>query len=96
MLLLNDIANHAFLIACEAHKGQFRADKKTPYIEHPKEVARIFLKNYYDGGYRMLSFDDEGNGVAVAYLHDAVEDGGITFSELEKHMPPPLLMRLSS
>ena len=31
---------HAFMIASLAHEGQFRRDGKTPYIEHPRDVAR--------------------------------------------------------
>ena len=88
------IADHAFLIAKNAHAGQFRADGITPYFEHPKAVARIFLEAYQSGGYRMLASEDEYLGQAVAFLHDAVEDGGTTFEELEKSMPPKVMEAL--
>lgn len=50
-------------IAREAHQGQFRRDKVTPYITHPEAVAKKIREN---GG------SDETE--AVAWLHDVVED----------------------
>jgi (p)ppGpp synthase/HD superfamily hydrolase len=46
-------------IATNAHEGQTRWDKKTPYITHPEEVARRFLSPAFK---------------SVALLHDVVED----------------------
>lgn len=60
-------------IAGEAHRGQFRKDAKTPYIEHPKAVAEI-LKNKYN-----IEYCDKI--IQIAYLHDVLEDTDIT-SEL--------------
>lgn len=45
------------------HEGQTRADKVTPYIEHPKLVAE-FVEKF--GG------DDEA--IALAWLHDILEE----------------------
>lgn len=45
------------------HEGQTRADKVTPYIEHPKMVAE-FVEKF--GG------DDEC--IALAWLHDILEE----------------------
>lgn len=45
------------------HEGQTRADKVTPYIEHPKMVAE-FVEKF--GG------DDEA--IALAWLHDILEE----------------------
>ena len=45
------------------HEGQTRADKVTPYIEHPKLVAE-FVEKF--GG------DDEC--IALAWLHDILEE----------------------
>jgi (p)ppGpp synthase/HD superfamily hydrolase len=53
----------AIQIAQEAHKGQFRRDGVTPYIEHPKAVAE------------KMTTDDER---CVAWLHDVLEDTGYT------------------
>ena len=45
------------------HEGQTRADKVTPYLEHPKKVAE-FVEKF--GG------DDEC--IALAWLHDILEE----------------------
>lgn len=45
------------------HEGQTRADKVTPYIEHPKTVAE-FVEKF--GG------DDEA--IALAWVHDILEE----------------------
>ena len=45
------------------HEGQTRADKVTPYIEHPKMVAE-FVEKF--GG------DDEA--IALAWVHDILEE----------------------
>lgn len=78
------LVDRAREVATKAHEGQFRADKKTPYITHPQDVASRFIADYYAGSYRILSSDDEYRGQAVAWLRDAVKDGGITFEQLEQ------------
>jgi hypothetical protein len=40
MLKVNDHFNAALSVVTEAHEGQTRADKTTPYIVHPTDVAR--------------------------------------------------------
>ena len=50
--------------AAIAHNGQFRKDKKTPYITHPARVANLF-ENQYSYRYQY---------VAAAWLHDVMED----------------------
>lgn len=58
-------------LATAAHAGQFRHDKKTPYIEHPKAVAEIALKLVEHS----FVYDDLKTEVAVvSYLHDVAED----------------------
>lgn len=57
-------------IATEAHRGQYRADGVTPYIEHPRAVAFRALADLgagYDLEYRCKV-------EAVANDHDVVED----------------------
>lgn len=83
MILKGEVlVERAFALAQKLHQGQFRADGVTPYFEHPKEVRSIFLENYYDNTYRILSGDDEYRGQAIALLHDVVEDADMTFEEL--------------
>lgn len=55
--------------ATEAHSGQFRRDGVTPYIKHPKAVAE------------RLAGESE-NLIAAAWLHDVVEDCGVSYDEL--------------
>jgi (p)ppGpp synthase/HD superfamily hydrolase len=74
------IRSTALLIATDGHKGVFRNDKKTPYIEHPKAVARIAVENFKN---RWLENDYTSKDVIrmfslwieiVSYFHDLIED----------------------
>ena len=62
----HDLVVLAEKIATEAHKGQFRADGKTPFIEHPKAVAAFFS-------------DDEWQLKVIAWLHDVIEDTKVDY-----------------
>ena len=64
MTALTDLAAK---IATEAHQGQTRWDKKTPYISHPAAIARALIKQGYGEDY-----------VIVAWLHDVIEDTNYT------------------
>jgi len=56
-------------IASRAHSGQYRKDGYTPYVNHPAAVAQ-----------RLGREDDEV--VAVAWLHDVLEDTAETSETL--------------
>lgn len=60
-----DFTLSAEQIARKAHGGQFRRDGVTPYISHPEAVAHE-LKS------------EGAEAVAVAWLHDALEDTDMT------------------
>lgn len=62
----------ALAVAKDAHEGQFRADKVTPYIEHPVKVAELL----YDLGIR-----DEVI-LSAALLHDTLEDTALDYYDL--------------
>ena len=62
----------------KCHEGQFRKDGKTPYFEHPKAVVDI-LKN--------IGVEDE-EILSAAWLHDVIEDCGITKKQLEREFNP--------
>lgn len=67
-----DLIRRAFARADAAHAHQKRADG-SPYIVHPAAVASYLAD---------LGFD--AASVAAAFLHDVVEDCGVTRDELER------------
>lgn len=66
------LAENAFHVMREAHKGQTRWDKKTAYETHPKKVVAILRQ--------FGVIDDEL--LAVGYLHDTLEDTKINETEI--------------
>src|SRR5699024_5279097 len=65
--------NQAIIFATNAHKGQVRKVKHTPFILHPLAVGCLLA----DAG--------EAEAVIVAgMLHDTVEDTDVTMSEIEE------------
>ena len=64
-------------ISYEAHDGQYRRDGLTPYIDHPREVAN-----------RVTTFDEQ----CLAWLHDVLEDTGLTAQALrDKGVPEQII-----
>jgi (p)ppGpp synthase/HD superfamily hydrolase len=62
-------ANH---FASDAHRGQFRKYTRDPYIVHPEKVATLV---------RYVTGDTET--IAAAWLHDVVEDCGVSIERLD-------------
>lgn len=62
----------ALILAYNAHKGQMRKYKVEPYIVHPIYVAEIL---------REITQDEKL--IAVALLHDTLEDTGLSFAEIK-------------
>lgn len=58
--------------AAKAHEGAVRKGSNLPYIVHPMEVAMI-----------VSLMTDDPEVIAAAYLHDVIEDAGITYEELK-------------
>jgi len=71
-----EIDELAYQIALEAHRGQYRRDGATDYIEHPCAVAELFES-------------DNKQARAVAYLHDVIEDTRVTPEDLIARGIPP-------
>ena len=69
-----ELVKAALNIATRAHLGQFRRDGKTPYIEHPRAVAKNFT---------------EPRLIALALLHDVVEDSSMTLHDLKEDFGIP-------
>ena len=59
LFVIKSAADHA----SRAHKGQFRKDRKTPYITHPARVAG--LAGIFNGSHVAIT---------AAWLHDVYED----------------------
>ncbi len=70
---MSSLADRALQFAARAHEGQVRKYTGEPYIGHPVAVAKLV---------REAGFDDEV--IAAAYLHDVVEDCGITPAQIEE------------
>jgi len=78
MTKLTDLATK---IATEAHAGQTRWDKETPYITHPAAIARAIIQAGFDEDY-----------VAIAWLHDVLEDTKVTAVDLVRMGIPKYLV----
>ncbi len=78
LLVIKSAVDHA----SRAHKGQFRKDRKTPYITHPARVAG--LVGIFNGSHM---------AVIAAWLHDVYEDCSpewiVKTDELIDHLPLP-------
>jgi (p)ppGpp synthase/HD superfamily hydrolase len=64
------------LFAREVHKGQRRKYTNNPYFDHLAEVAGI-VATVSSGR------EDEMIIISVAWLHDCVEDQGVTIQQIE-------------
>ncbi len=72
------LAYQAMLFARQAHAGHQRRYTGAPYADHLAEVAGIVATaETYDPIYNM-----DGAMIAVAWLHDCVEDVGVTAEQL--------------
>lgn len=58
----------------KAHKNQIRRFDRSPYFVHPEKVAKIVIDNKESKHIVEL--------VSAAYLHDVIEDAGISFEYL--------------
>jgi (p)ppGpp synthase/HD superfamily hydrolase len=78
LLVIKTAADHA----SRAHKGQFRKDRKTPYITHPARVAGL-----------AGTFNGSHIAIIAAWLHDVYEDCSpewiVKTDELIDHLPLP-------
>lgn len=68
---------HAMMFAREAHKDQRRKYTNNPYIDHLAEVAGIVATVASE------FMVPPGIMVATAWLHDCVEDTGVTLQQIE-------------
>lgn len=74
----NDLILRAAAFAAEAHKNQKRKYAPIPYIVHPARVAAAVSK------YQLATY----GMVAAAWLHDVVEDCGVSLATLDHDFGP--------
>lgn len=67
------LAFEAMVFARWVHANQKRKYTGNPYVDHLAEVAGI-----------VAAVTDSETSIAVAWLHDCVEDQGVTLAEIEK------------
>ncbi|WP_180972313.1 HD domain-containing protein [Akkermansia muciniphila] len=71
------LVERAEAFARRRHEGQVRKFTETPYAEHPAAVACL-LSGYTGDDYLL----------AAAWLHDTMEDCGVTYDELADEFGP--------
>ncbi len=74
---------HVLNYAARCHDGQFRADKKTPYIVHPIRVACRIIE---------WGFHAYQDIITAALCHDILEDTDVTRLELEEIIGPSVTL----
>jgi GTP pyrophosphokinase len=74
MILTEKHVREARLVAIKAH-GTQDYDGIFPYEKHLDDVVDV-LKRFFIMSYEML---------CAAYLHDAIEDGNISYKDIKKH-----------
>lgn len=80
----SDIAEIARGIATRAHTGQ--TDKSgAPYIQHPAAVVSILTRA---PGFDEFTRDEQEVAIAMAWLHDVLEDTSITSHDLQTQGMP--------
>lgn len=80
-------AFQAMIFAREAHKNQRRKYTNEPYFSHLAEVAGIvssvLTHNYSELSLETRTPQTQDDMLATAWLHDCVEDCGISLEEIE-------------
>ena len=71
-------ANHqvwqrAVSYAAQRHEGQYRKDKRTPYVAHPFRVAMVV---------RHVFGESDETAIVAALLHDLIEDTTTDYDDL--------------
>jgi (p)ppGpp synthase/HD superfamily hydrolase len=84
----SETIHRADIVAAVAHGaiGQRRADRITPYIDHPRRAATLVLE-WNDFGVTDLDEQALERCVAAALMHDVLEDTKLPRAELERQFP---------
>lgn len=73
-MMYNSVVDIAAALCDQYHQGQFRRDGVTPYSTHPRRVARSIIARYAHQDQTVELYLAQ----CAAYLHDVVEDCGVT------------------
>lgn len=90
---MSDLAYRAMMFARKAHRHQVRKYTGNPYSDHLAEVAGIVAT--IDMAELSHSVIWQPVAIAVAWLHDCVEDCGVTLHELEDQFGPQVAIGVS-
>jgi (p)ppGpp synthase/HD superfamily hydrolase len=84
----SETIRRADIVAAIAHAaiGQRRADRVTPYIDHPRRAATL-ISQWNAAGVTDLDDDALERCMAAALLHDVLEDTKLPRSELVRQFP---------
>lgn len=77
---MSDLTYRAMRFARQVHAGQLRKYTGNPYADHLAEVA----------GIAAAVLQHDAAAIAVAWLHDCVEDQGVTFDRLSEEFSPEI------
>ena len=87
------IAFKAMMFARDAHREQVRKYTGNPYIDHLAEVAGIIASVDMDA--LSCGVISQPVAIAVAWLHDCVEDCGISLQSIDENFGPQVAIGVS-
>lgn len=90
---MNDLAYRAMMFARESHKFQVRKYTGNPYADHLAEVAGIVAT--VDMAALSHSVIWQPVAIAVAWLHDCVEDCSVPLQEIDYQFGPQVAIGVS-
>ena len=79
-----DLVRKAYIFTAQAHQGQIRTNGE-PYLTHPLAVAYIVSQLRLDTA-----------SVCAGFLHDTVEDTGVTVAQIENAFGSDIAFLVSS
>lgn len=90
---MTDLAYRAMMFARNAHATQVRKYTGNPYVDHLAEVAGIVAT--VDMQHLSHSVIFQPVAIAVAWLHDCVEDCGVSLQTIDDEFGPQVAIGVS-
>ncbi len=85
---MSDVAFQAMMFARQVHASQVRKYTGNPYVDHLAEVAGIVSTVAPFGSMSLM--------VAVAWLHDCVEDQGVSLGDIKRDFGPDAVLGVAA